>query len=363
MVCGVMIVYFIGILNWLYPTIRRTKNYNARYVIRLLVFTMLLLSAKNLTRFVLDMYNLVTVTEHEEFYHHFARLLEMFAIPLMGMSLVSLVRLTPPRKTEAVSVLLPLVVCVVFFCVTADIVVYYMALCYIVIYSLVVILVVHVYAYRYHKLLNETYANVNSRGVNWVVTTLYILVSLLAIWLLLSVWLPHEMGHIVYYALSIIPWSFYAYRLMHHNFDVDVMRDIVAEEEHKLVRGLTVEEEAENSQKRWQEPEFGEAVMRYCSAVENFTNTNLSIMDVARGVGTNRTYVSLWCKEQGKDFSTLIADIRLDYAERMLAVNDYSITDVVEKSGFTSPRSFRTVFEARHNCTPTEYRARLNLQG
>lgn len=354
---GGLIAFFVTTLVRLIPAMRKQRNRNGRFLMLILAITMVLLVVKNIIRFCLDLDLQIHPEMETPAYYVLPTILEMMAIPFMGVSLMAIVRLSPTRFTEVVLEQIPLIICLilVFFIQndSQDQLMIRMAGLYVFIYSLLVIVYVHIGARRYKAILNDTYANTHRRGVTWVLTTLYILVGLLVSWFILRYLYQTELNGIIYNLLSLVPWIFYSYRLLLHDFNTKEMEAVIAGvHEDEL-------EDDENSAavKAWQEPAFGDAVRDFCTKKENFTNTELSIVDVARAVGTNRTYVSRWCKEQGMDFSGYIANIRVAYAERLLSETDYSIIDVAAMAGFSSPRSFRAAFVQRTKVNPSEYRA------
>lgn len=359
---GVIITFFISLITRLYRAQKKQTVANARFVLWLAIITLGWLAIKNASRFIFDVTSLYTPMADHSITTGMAHIMEMIAIPFMGTSLCALSRLKRTSIYELLIVQLPLFITLAFYPFTGERIVLILSLCYTIVYSLVVITMVHIYVRQYQQLLNETYASTTHRGITWVLTTLYILVALLAMWVISAFVLPSTMSDCCYFLLSMIPWGFYSHRLLKQNFNIQVMQEIAndkdsVEDEQIMETENTGKSAQPQALKVWQEPKFGEAIHRFCSEESNFANTDLSIMDVARAVNSNRTYVSRWCKEQGTDFSNYIIGIRLDFAEQLLLKTNYQITDIVTMSGFSNSRHFRTVFFARHQCTPTEYRA------
>lgn len=381
---GMLIGYFLTLVVRLFIHARKQKTHHARFVMRLASFTFAWLAFKNIIRFCCDMHTMGS-SEYNPVLEHLPHILEMLAVPLLGVSVIALSRLKATNLREVVVVMLPLIIAAVLYIFIPDPLIEKLALCYCIGYAIVVIVCVHIYVKNYQKILNNTYANTSQRGVRWVLTTLYILVGVLSMWVISSFVLHSLLTECVYFILSTIPWTFYTYRLVNQNFNITDMHEVaddieddeeeivVAEPATEPVRAqvatatpatprFNIAGTSRVAVKAWQEPKFGEAIEKFCTDEKNFTNTDLSIIDVARGVNSNRTYVSRWCNEHGTDFSTYIINIRLDYAEQLLAKTNHSIADVVFMSGFSNSRHFRTVFFARHQCTPTEYRQRQAVE-
>ena len=86
--------------------------------------------------------------------------------------------------------------------------------------------------------------------------------------------------------------------------------------------------------------------------------SNLNIWDVARTIGTNRTYVSHIINEQmGCNFNLFVNNYRVQEAKRILCTKpNLTLTEISEMSGFGSVNSFIRIFKSIENCTPTVYK-------
>lgn len=79
--------------------------------------------------------------------------------------------------------------------------------------------------------------------------------------------------------------------------------------------------------------------------------------DVARELGTNRTYLSRMLKaEFDTTFSELVTSLRMAHAERLLRETNLSIMDIAMQSGFADDRYFARRFKKIHGISPVEYR-------
>ena len=98
-----------------------------------------------------------------------------------------------------------------------------------------------------------------------------------------------------------------------------------------------------------------------------FTNSHLTIQDLASSVGSNRTYVSNAINRRtGLSFSQYVARYRVEHALLILRDAKYSsdheaITNAIALSGFTSDQTFYRVFKDVTGLTPLQYRQQ-NLQ-
>lgn len=367
---GVFAQFFVRLLR----RSNKEKSRNGRFVLKLAAFTFLWLSLKNILRFSMDMYDLYDGSLCQGACHGIGHLLEMAVIPFMGVTLRALASLKAIRTKELIVSQTPVMLCTLLFLITRNLLFEKICLFFVLGYAVVIIVTVPMLVRQYQKVLNDTYANTSERGVTWVLHLMYTLIAILVVWALSAFAKPSLLSETLYYMVSLLLWVIFAYKIYRQNFNIDYMHlsdeeDEAIDEEDVVVAPVPADGVAISTTNRfdiavdntvplkaWQEAAFGESIEKFCTQVENFSNTDLSIVDVARGVGSNRTYVSRWCRENGTDFSSYIINIRLDYADQLLEKTNYSIADIVVMSGFSNSRHFRTVFFARHNCTPTEYR-------
>ena len=88
-----------------------------------------------------------------------------------------------------------------------------------------------------------------------------------------------------------------------------------------------------------------------------FMNTKLTIIDLAKEMGTNRTYISDYINnELGTTFFDYVNQRRIMEAETLLRTTKESLESISSMSGFNSPSTFRRAFMKKYNCTPGKYR-------
>ena len=98
---------------------------------------------------------------------------------------------------------------------------------------------------------------------------------------------------------------------------------------------------------------------------EGFTSPGLTIEDVALMLNTNRTYFSAYIKHTfGIPFREWIADLRIEYAKKLLASNPkLSVGDVCEATGFLSQSYFVKLFTGKEGISPAKWKKQLLLTG
>jgi AraC-like DNA-binding protein len=81
-----------------------------------------------------------------------------------------------------------------------------------------------------------------------------------------------------------------------------------------------------------------------------------STRQVARSLGVTERTLHRRLTAEGQSFSSIVHETRESLAERYLATDRYSQTDVSELLGFTAPSAFSRWFRQRFGASPTEWR-------
>jgi AraC-like DNA-binding protein len=90
----------------------------------------------------------------------------------------------------------------------------------------------------------------------------------------------------------------------------------------------------------------------------NLTKTDLSVEEVARGLGISRMQLYRKVKAVlGTGVTDFIQGLRLTKAREMLLDDKLTIADVAYELGFSSPSYFSTSFRSRYQLSPSEFRA------
>ncbi len=96
------------------------------------------------------------------------------------------------------------------------------------------------------------------------------------------------------------------------------------------------------------------AIVSFCT--KNFTE-NLSLSMLEEQLHLNKYYIShLFSGKLGLKFNDYINSLRVSEACRYLLNTDFSITDISEKVGFNTLRTFNRAFIKQKGVPPTEYR-------
>ena len=89
---------------------------------------------------------------------------------------------------------------------------------------------------------------------------------------------------------------------------------------------------------------------------ERFSESTLSLTDVAEELGMNASYISHVFKQQtGTGFSEALTLVRLEHAKTLLQ-SSLTLNAVSEQCGFTSAAYFSRVFKKQYGITPGQFR-------
>lgn len=102
-----------------------------------------------------------------------------------------------------------------------------------------------------------------------------------------------------------------------------------------------------------------------------FLNSNLTLTDLAKEIGTNRTYLSISIKKaKNQSFSEYLNSNRVEYSKKLIKgiINQCELgidnsgmraEDYAIASGFSTTRNFVRCFKKREGITPTQYKNAL----
>ena len=95
------------------------------------------------------------------------------------------------------------------------------------------------------------------------------------------------------------------------------------------------------------------AILDYCRL---HYRENISLQSVADALFFSRSYVShIFCEKLNIHFCKYLNDLRLEAAIPLLLSGNFSVEEVAERCGFSSPRSFYRTFSDYTGATPKQY--------
>jgi AraC-like DNA-binding protein len=105
---------------------------------------------------------------------------------------------------------------------------------------------------------------------------------------------------------------------------------------------------------------IGEMLEQYCEDKQIYLQHDLTLQQLAIGIGTNRTYLGKYFAQQGITYNTYINQLRIDHFIRLYqkaAASSLSTTakELAQQSGFRSYSTFSTAFKTYKGITVTAW--------
>lgn len=199
---------------------------------------------------------------------------------------------------------------------------------------------------RYHRQLKERFSYQDNINLNWLRGILSCFFVILLVWVF-SCYMVDAQFDNIYMLFSLGAWMFVCYFLYKHESVIEELGEMDEDEvavgsEEISLSGLEIE------------------INKLFIEEKLYLNPQLKLSDVARQVGTNRTYLSrFFNQEKQMTFFDYVNNLRVEHAVGLLKNSDLRLNAIAEQSGFNSISTFRRVFAAKQQCTPSEYRKRF----
>ena len=111
--------------------------------------------------------------------------------------------------------------------------------------------------------------------------------------------------------------------------------------------------------------EIGQLLHDRCEGNKLYLQTDLTSVQLAQALGTNRTYLSLYFSRQGTTYNAYINDLRIDCFVRLVreanaAQRPFTAQELAAQSGYRSYRTFSVAFRQRKGQSVTAW---MNEEG
>lgn len=216
----------------------------------------------------------------------------------------------------------------------------------------------------YNRRLLQTYADTKYRTLTWMIHLIWLMAVLFALYLYFGYFLP-DMDYI-YYGIACAIFYFITWNLIHAR-ETNVLEEGILEEEQELEKQTEEPANNEVNEEQQQRAEQARQSLREltrqrledtledtCVKRRLYLNPDLTVMDLANELNTNRTYVSQYFSEHHTTFLKYINDLRVEYAMYQLKNTNHKVADVMFDSGFRHAETFRRAFQNRYNMDPRE---------
>lgn len=289
---------------------------------------------------------LVSGLFQDDFYWAVMTSLDIIAVPMYGFILMELVR--PGMVTKRWIMLhesLFLLLMVLF--ISLRIVFFYYALVSLAaVYGTFLLIWTTFQIPKYNRQLCERFSYTENINLNWLRVILYTFYLILGLWILASTVIHLEI-ECAYMLGTLVFWMIIDFFIYKHE---SVMEELQEEPMPETIDRTAHESGAEAS-------ELSRRITVLFKERQLFLNPHLKVSDVARAVGTNRTYVSNYFNhEERTTFYDYVNSLRVDYSCRLLETTEESIKSIAESSGFNSASSYIRVFTKQKGMTPNVYR-------
>ena len=249
-------------------------------------------------------------------------------------------------------VLAPLIIGAVVSAVNGD----YILLPTIYVYCLLMCIGIIIYMVRalreYGRWLRDNYADLEHKEV-W-----QSFVVLAAILLVFFVYAFTASGVVYQYVMQIIIFILIGYLLWRVETlsDLSIQTDL-AEAETKTCESSFTED---NSQPQTIHDNIGQLLQQHCIDTQLYLQQDLTVIQLAKAVGTNRLYLSQYFSTQGITYNAYINDLRINHFMRLYhdAIDNqrpFTALQLANESGYRSYSTFGIAFKQRMGQTVTAW--------
>lgn len=270
--------------------------------------------------------------------------MDMVAEPFYAFILIELCR--PGHLTYKTMALheVPFVLLPVLLWTTRNEIFYDILVCWSAVYGLYYAVWTLMTIPKYHKMLRERFSYDENINLNWLRTILGSFFIILTLWVVDSLMVNSYLEY-VYMIGTMIIWMFILSFIYRHE---SVISELSVAEVPSDEPAAEIYAETD---------EIGTRIEQLMLAERAYLVPTLKISDVARKIGSNRTYVSNWFnRNRQSTFFSYVNQLRIKHACGLLNTTDMPLEAIAQESGFNSKSSFYRIFKNFKGCTPNEYR-------
>lgn len=287
------------------------------------------------------------------YYWNLFTAIDMVAVPMYAFVLVELI--CPGRQTKRLMVAqeVPFVVLPILYMFTSRDLFFYTQVALSAALGTGYLIFVLIEIPRYSRHLKERYSNTENINAGWLMVIIFAFYAIFGLWILDCMTMEFDIESL-YMVCNLVLWMIISVFLVRHQSVIDEFTDYARVE---AAGGDAAEAEAAAARP---DNSLAAKIEGLFKTREIFLKPNLKLSDVAREIGSNRTYVSNYFNRNvATTFYDYVNTLRVDYACTLLATTEIPIQEVAEKSGFSSASVFTRVFVKHKGSTPSVYRNSL----
>ena len=252
-------------------------------------------------------------------------MIDQLAVPIIGITMFELSRPRSITLLKATFHLLPFVVLLSLYCIVHNHILILITIIVAATYSAFIIISTYITLKTIPQNKPEYKAILN-------ITSSFLFA--ISIWILSCID-PSALFDMVYYIVSGVAWYIIYYNI-ENTYPLNDTTSNISNKEHPFTHTLN---------KLFKQDHI-------------YLNPELSLSDVARLIGTNRSYLSEYFNNNcHSSFIDYINNLRLDHAVDLMNKNEkMSLDEISSSSGFNSLSTFRRAFVRKHGVTPSNYR-------
>ncbi len=213
------------------------------------------------------------------------------------------------------------------------------------------------YAHRtireYNQALMQVYSSLEYIDLKWTRYLVAVYAAWIALWLLGNFSPYNCYIDAVYDFVVAAIVAITVYSMIRHAFTLAVLEQTTADETADNVAKADADPDNANEQPSAFDKRF-DALFTHDRI---YLNPLLTIDQLARAIGSNRTYTSNYINQNlGTNFYSYVNSWRVRHAAQLLNDTDLGIEEVALQSGFNSITSFRKYFRNVFGCSASEFK-------
>lgn len=285
-------------------------------------------------------------------------ILDLFIAPVLIVLLLSMIQVSTTTKSIIAYNLLPILLLITFIFTQETWIVTVVAV-YWSIDAVFFLRRFHTMQKIYKEKLKENFSDLENRELKWINTLAWLFVCYAALYLVGHL-CNIEIACIASYIICMIGWTFILWHVEHQKVLFNFWD---RHEAHNPLAQISDEDTFEEKvdlhpmEYRW----IHELLKKECEETKLYLQPDLSIAELAKQLGTNRSYLNQFFGSQDTSFYNYINKLRIDHAVSMIKdrQSGVSMDEISKMSGFLNPDTFRKAFAEQMGCTPALYIAKL----